>query len=279
MNKTKKVGLSTIAAFALAACTFATLGMAKGMTANADEVEPTPEPAAQGWYIVGNGAGSLADCSWTNYVPAFKLAGPAASKSGTFVFEDLELYEGDAFKILYADGTWAYPNDSGWTADVMAQYSNLTSTADGYFVDGGLGNIQATELGQGIYDLTLNIAETGAISLSYEKTGSVTPIAEEEMYVVGTLKNYATCNWPGSIDVATCCPKMTLNAETQKWTVELDLVKGDQFKVYNLKNNGYFPSGMNNNYVVAETGTYIVEYGVKAPDFTVTAVETATPEA
>lgn len=278
MNKTKKVGLSTIAAFALAACTFATLGMAKGMTANADEVEPTPEPAAQGWYIVGNGAGSLKECSWTNYEPNFKLTSESTGKEGTFVSNEIELYEGDAFKMLYANGEWVYPSDSGWTADVMAQFSDLTTNENGYFVDGGLGNIQATAAGQGKYMFMLTV-DSETISLSYFRTGDVTPIAEEEMYVVGTLKNYATCNWPGSIDVATSCPKMTLDEATQKWTVTLDLVKGDQFKVYNLKNNGYFPSGMNNNYVVAETGKYIVEYGVKAPDFTVTAVETATPEA
>ena len=59
MNKTKRVGLSTIAAFAMAACTFATLGMANGISANAEAVEPTP--AAEGWYIVGNGAGSLSE--------------------------------------------------------------------------------------------------------------------------------------------------------------------------------------------------------------------------
>lgn len=277
MNKTKKVGLSTIAAFALAACTFATLGMAKGMTANAEEVDPTPEPAAQGWYIVGNGAGSLADCSWTNYVPAFKLDGPAASKTGTFMFEGLELYKGDAFKILYADGTWAYPSESGWTADNMAQYSDLASTEGGYFVNGGLGNIQATELGQGIFNLELTVTAAGAISLDYEWVGSVTPIAQEDMYVVGSLANYPTCNWPGAIDVATTCPKMTLDEATQKWTVTLNLAAGDEFKVYNLVNNGYFPSGMNNNYVVAESGWYEIEYGVEAPDFIVRA--TTAPEA
>lgn len=50
MNKTKRVGLSTIAAFAMAACTFATLGMANGISANAEAVEPTP--AEEGIYLV-----------------------------------------------------------------------------------------------------------------------------------------------------------------------------------------------------------------------------------
>ncbi len=146
MNKTKRVGLSTIAAFAMAACTFATLGMANGISANAEAVEPTP--AAEGWYIVGNGAGSLSESSWTEYVPEFKLQG-AAGRVGTFTYEGLTLYEGDAFKVLYADGEWAYPNDSGWTEDVTGQFSNLATNIDGYFVNGGLGNIQATEAGEG----------------------------------------------------------------------------------------------------------------------------------
>ncbi len=269
MNKTKRVGLSTIAAFAMAACTFATLGMANGISANAEAVEPTP--AAEGWYIVGNGAGSLSESSWTDYVPAFKLDG-AAGRVGTFTYENLSLYEGDAFKLLYANGEWAYPNDSGWTADVTGQFSNLATNIDGYFVNGGLGNIQVTEAGEGIYDLTLTVSATG-ISLAYERTGSVVPIEQEKMYVVGSLQNYEDCNWPGAVDVATCCPAMTLNKVTGKWSVELVLAEGDIFKVYNLVNNAYFPSGVNNDCVIAEEGIYLVEYETKAPSFTVTNVE------
>ncbi len=62
---------------------------------------------------------------------------------------------------------------------------------------------------------------------------------------------------------------MEIDEETGKWTVELDLVKGDIFKVYNLVNNAYFPSGVNNDCVIAETGTYRVEYAPKAPCFEV----------
>lgn len=267
MTKTKKVALSIIAAFAMAACTFATLGMASGLAASAAEAEP--QPAAQGWYIVGNGAGSLKDSSWTDYVPDFMLdaaAGQEEGRTGTYTFTGLELYQGDAFKVLYADGEWLWPNDSGWGADVVAQFNNLATNADGYFVNGGLGNIQATEAGQGKYNLTLTVTETG-ISLSYVKTGDITPIAMEEMYVVGSLKNYPTCNWPGAIDVATKCPKMTLDGN--KWTVELDLEVGDMFKVYNLVNNGYFPSGINNDCVIEEAGLYYIEYEVAAPSFIV----------
>lgn len=279
MNKTKKVALSTIAAFAMAACTVATLGMAKGMTANAAEAEPVY--AEQGWYMVGNGAGSLKDSSWTNYVPAFKFKQTAGEgKTGTFTYSNVSLYAGDAFKVLYANGEWEWPNDSGWKADVTAQFSNLDNK-DGYFVNGGLGNIQTTKAGEGIYDFTLTVSETTTetattttIKLDYKKTGAVTPIVQEEMYLVGSLAEYPECNWPGSIDVATKCPKMTFNAETKKWTITLNLYVGDTFKVYNLVNNGYFPSGIGNDCVIAEDGVYTVEYEEAAPSFIVTNIET-----
>lgn len=272
MNKTKRVGLATtITAFAMAACTFATLGMAKGM-ASADEVEPAPVPAEQGWYIVGNGAGTLKDCSWTEYLSDFKLEG-GAGKTGTFTKKDVTLYEGDAFKVLYANGEWAWPSDSNWTSDVMAQYSNVSAEA-GFFVDGGLGNIQVTKEGQGIYNLMLRVTSTST-TLTLKKTASVEdPVVQEEMYVVGSLKGYEDCNWPGAIDVKTCCPALTLNEATQKWTATLKLYAGDEFKVYNLVNNAYFPSGIANNCVIAEDGEYVIEYGVAAPSFIVTNVAT-----
>ena len=50
----------------------------------------------------------------------------------------------------------------------------------------------------------------------------------------------------------------------------LDLAVGDQFKVYNLVNNGYFPSGTNNDCIITEADTYTIEYETKAPSFTVT---------
>ena len=272
MNKTKRVGLATtITAFAMAACTLATLGMAKGM-ASADEVEPAPVPAEQGWYIVGNGAGTLKDCSWTEYLADYKLDGKE-SKTGIFTKKDVTLYEGDAFKVLYANGEWAWPSDSNWTSDVMAQYSNVSAEA-GYFVDGGLGNIQVTKEGQGIYDLTLRVTSTKT-TLTLTKTSTVVdPIVQEEMYVVGTLKGYKDCNWPGAIDVKACCPALTLNEATQKWTTTLELKAGDEFKVYNLANNAYFPSGIANNCVIAEDGNYYIEYGVAAPSFIVKNLDT-----
>ncbi len=269
--RTKKVGIvTTIAAFGMAALTLATLGVAKGMSASAAEVEPEPIPAEQGWYVVGNGAGSLKDCSWTNYVPDFKLESTATGREGSFKIENLTLYQGDAFKFLYADGTWAWPNDSGWTADVVGDYSCI-DTGIKYFVDGGLGNIQVAANQSGIYNFTLDVEEEG-VFITAVRTKALDVAAEEDMYVVGSLKNYATCTWPGAIDVATNCPKMTYDAATKKWSVELNLVIGDQFKIYNLANNSYYPSGMNNNYIVAETGTYVVEWESQAPDFTVTPV-------
>ncbi|MCI9504263.1 MAG: hypothetical protein HFE26_02570 [Clostridia bacterium] len=197
----------------------------------------------------------------------FKFDGPEA-KVGTFTYKDVTLYEGDAFKVLYANGEWAWPSESGWGADVMAQFSNLATNADGYFVNGGLGNIQATKAGQGVYDFTLTVTATET-TLSYVQTSKdVEDIAKEQMYLVGTIKSLPSCNWPGSIDVATCCPALELDGN--KWVLEIELNKGDTFKVYNLVNNAYFPSGVANDCVIPEDGAYLIEYEVAAPNFTVT---------
>ena len=70
------------------------------------------------------------------------------------------------------------------------------------------------------------------------------------------------------IDVATCCPALELDGN--KWVLEIELNKGDTFKVYNLVNNAYFPSGVANDCVIPEDGAYLIEYEVAAPNFTVT---------
>ncbi len=145
MTKSKKVALSTFAAFALAACTVATLGMANGVSAMAAEEEPKPVPAAQGWYIVGNGAGTLSKCDWNNYVPEFKFEGEEA-KEGTFTYKNVTLYEGDAFKVLYANGEWAWPSESGWGADVMAQ---LRRTRQHSGNESGTGRLRLHAYGNG----------------------------------------------------------------------------------------------------------------------------------
>lgn len=270
-TKTRRL-TTTIAAVAIAACTFATLGMAKGMSAKA--AEPAAAPAA-GWYVVGNGAGTLSACSWTEYKPDFKLTQTEGTGNylGTFTIENITLYGGDAFKLLYADGIWQWPNDSGWTSEYVGQFGNLDNTA-GYFVDGGLGNIQLVNGEDGIYNFTLTVYEMEGTVTTYVipnfVTSDVPPITQEEMYVVGSLANYPTCNWPGSIDVKTSCPALTYDATTKKWTATLDLAVGDQFKVYNLVNNGYFPSGTNNDCIITEADTYTIEYETKAPSFTVT---------
>ena len=270
-TKTRRL-TTTIAAVAMAACTFATLGMAKGMSADAAESAAAP---AAGWYVGGNGAGTLSACSWTQYRPDFKLTQTEGTGNyiGTFTTQDITLYGGDAFKLLYANGTWQWPNDSGWTPEYVGQFENLYDE-NAYFVDGGLGNIQLVHGQDGVYNFMLSVYEMeGTVTTFITPTlvsKDVPPIAQEEMYVVGRLANYPTCNWPGSIDVKTSCPALTYDTAKKKWTATLDLAVGDQFKVYNLVNNGYFPSGTNNDCIIAEADTYTIEYETKAPSFTVT---------
>ena len=270
-TKTRRL-TSTIAAVAMAACTFATLGMAKGMSADAAESAAAP---AAGWYVVGNGAGTLSACSWTQYRPDFKLTQTEGTGNyiGTFTTQDITLYGGDAFKLLYANGTWQWPNDSGWTPEYVGQFENLYDE-NAYFVDGGLGNIQLVHGQDGVYNFMLSVYEMeGTVTTFITPTlvsKDVPPIAQEEMYVVGRLANYPTCNWPGSIDVKTSCPALTYDTATKKWTATLDLAVGDQFKVYNLVNNGYFPSGTNNDCIIEVADIYTIEYETAAPSFIVT---------
>ena len=269
--------LTSITAFFLAVL-FVLTG-ATMLKANAQEA-PDPEPATpeKGWYVVGNGAGYLEDCSWTAYLEAYRLTkGTDTDENnydGIWTLTDVLLYQGDAFKILYNNGTFKTPDDSGWGADIQVQYSNITENAGANFTDGGLGNIQA--LVSGYYNLTLDVyTENGVttISLSYTRQDKeVPPKVLYEMYVVGKISTVPTCDWPGVLaeegkTVADNCIKMTYIKETDKWIARVTLVAVDQFKVYNSVTGAYYPSGIVNP--TGYTGDYVIEWGTDAPDILV----------
>ena len=247
------------------------------ISVSAPEPEPEPEPTTyeKGWYVIGNGAGYLKGCSWTEYLEEYRLTNGTDvdenNYDGIWTLNDVLLYQGDAFKILYNNGTDETPDDSGWGADIQVQYSNITENAGANFTDGGLGNIQA--LVSGYYNLTLDVyTENGVttISLSYTRQDKeVPPIDLYEMYVVGKISSVPACNWPGYTDVATNCIKMTYIAETDKWIANIYLVPSDEFKVYNAVNNAYYPSGIAGNHCVETASKYVIEWGTDAPDILV----------
>lgn len=231
--------------------------------------DPEPELPASGWYVVGNGAGSLADCSWTEFVPEYKVADDYI---GEFTLPEMLLYPGDSFKLLYTDGTDETPDATGWTADVVAQFGNLLDNPDLAFVDGGLGNIEA--IVSGYYTFTLYVVQDADIQevfigLTYERSDKEVPeINLFEMYVVGTIASNPANNWPPDTDVAENCIKMDYNATTDKWTARVTLVAENEFKVYNLVNRAYYPSGVYNYYTGYE-GEFVIEWSTGAPDILV----------
>lgn len=267
MAKRMKWILTSFIAFFLAVL-FVLTG-ATMLKANAQEGPDEAELPASGWYVVGNGAGYLKGCSWTEFVPAYKVAD---DYTGDFTLSNVLLYKGDAFKFLYTDGTKADPDATGWGADIQVQFQNIEDNTELAFVNGGLGNIEAIVDGYYTFEFTVSEApETHAVTilLNYERSEEeVPPITLYEMYVVGTIASHPTNNWPSLTDVAANCIKMEYNATTEKWTAKVTLVPADEFKVYNAVNGAYYPSGVADNYTGYD-GEYVIEWGTDAPDILV----------
>lgn len=283
-----------LAAFiALMALWGAVGGIGKLSASAAEDFEPTYPQS--GWYELGNGAsqGSLGACSWTEYLPDFRLTGTSADDPtaeyqnylGRWQTKELLLYNNDQFKFLYESGKWEYPNDSGWGADIVADYYSLTGDAEGNFTDGGLGNIQVSATGSGYYIFTLVVERDTTsplgvkLALTYEKTEPVDPIQEYRMYVVGKVASVPACGWPTEDG-----KDATLLYMVERWVKETDEETGetfivkkyyseriffttsDQIKVYNAADGHYYPGGVNNNQAPATNGWYYVEWKQDAPN-------------
>lgn len=253
---------------------------AAGAKASAAE-DPEPVIAAPGWYVVGNGAGSLKDCSWQEYRADFKLTSETEDPTqyeGTFVTDELLLYEGDQFKVLYENGSWAVPDDSKWGVTVCAGFGNIYDNTDDAFADGGLGNIYCNI--SGYYTFTLEVIagetpEEALLVLSFTRSDkAVPPLALFDMYVVGTIASVATCGWPDALrdedkTVEDNCIKMTL-LESGDWTATVVLAETDEFKLYNTISGTYYPGGFDNNLKVEVAGTYTISWAQGSQDVTVT---------
>ena len=271
----------------------------RGLTASA-ATEANP---ATGWYVVGNGntQGSLGDCSWTEYLSDFRLTGTSTGTSsegyenylGTWKTKALALYANDQFKFLYESGKWAYPNDSGWGADIVADFGDLTNQGD--FIDGGLGNIQVAQGASAYYTFTLTVSEDAtngiSIKLSYLKGDDLDePTTEYEMYLVGEIKSVPTLGWPGTSYTDPDDPDVQIPYDWSqfhmeaRWVIEdvvgegygekvlkyytevaIDFVTTDQVKLYNEANGLYYPSGVLDNVSPTEAGMFYVEWKLNAP--------------
>ena len=264
------------------------VGMA-GARASAEEVDPEPVIASPGWYVVGNGAGSLKDCSWQEYRADFKLEvlepNDQIEYAGIFATIELLLYQGDQFKLLYQDGTWAVPDDSGWTTAVSAGFDNIKGN-DGSFSDGGLGNIYCDR--SAYYTFYLEVtgtptSEESKLTITYEADydREVPSLNLYNMYIVGEVASVTTCNWPdnltGEATVENSCIKMTDEGDGT-WSVTLVLGLEDQFKLYNTVTHTYYPSGFEGNITVTEAGTYKLVWEEGAQTVTLALLEPAPVE-
>ena len=258
-----------------------TLGAFRGMSASAAEAAPAPS----GWYVMGNGAGEqgLKNCSWTEYKADFRLTGTPeeegetpANYLGTWSTKKLALYQNDQFKILYADGTLAGPNDASWGDGFVVGYYQIPETDRGNFLDGGLGNIQIAEHFDGWYTFHVEVYDDGEgvmfdVTYDYD-TETPLPLLVKtyEMYVVGSIANASDIGWPGQ-EGKTMLPMTPKEVEQEGWTVTkycsepVYLLTTDEIKVFNEVNGSYYPGGVENNVAPTSDGWFVVEWTEDAP--------------
>lgn len=199
-----------------------------------------------GWYLLGNGAGDLNNCSWQEYRADWRLIGTAEDATnylGIWKTPELLLYQGDQFKFLWNDGSWNYPDESGWGADIQVQFENLVYNENGDFSSGVYGNIYTEVSDYYTFTLTVSEDESGMakLTLAYSRShAEVPPITLYDMYIVGKIASAPTCNWPndlvseGQTVSASCIPMTsTVSGDVVVWTAIVSLRPTDYFKVYN----------------------------------------------
>ncbi len=225
---------------------------------------------APGWYIVGNGAGTLYDCSWTEYLSNYRIGGTAFEGSseedylGFWKTESLLLYQGDQFKFLYQNGNWPMPDASGWLSSYTAGFADLFANNSGdAFSSVGEDIIQVNK--SGYYTFYIHVAKAAsgvAITLTFNLTSTSVPSKTlEDMYIVGSIASVPACGWPDNVSVTSDCIKMTYNSYDGKWySPAIRLTAADKLKVYNLANHGYYPSFFDDNFSVATSGWYIIQW-------------------
>ena len=267
------------------------VGVLGGMRASAAEADATDA----GWYLLGNGAGSLQGDSWTDWSKGIMLT-PDENDSHVFYADELTLYAGDQFKFLYQTGDFETPNDSYWLEGYVGGFDQIDGDkGEEYaFIDGGLGNIQVNNGHDGIYSFVLTVtpgsgtvsSEDGkltlpaqSVSITYTLIRRLSPRVEYDMYVVGSIASDESVGWPGETGktMLKMYPRQVpvLDAEgnetgeyvTKYFSEAIKFETTDEIKVYNAFNNAYYPSGVNNNRSPDADGYYVIEWEETAPDF------------
>lgn len=224
-----------------------------------------------GWYLVGAGAGSLKPSKFQNFQSALRLSGSESMISeytnyyGTWSI-DVTLYQGDQFKILYNDGSFTSTRGYKWSYYFVGVYQNIESSNVHFTGVGADNNIQVPQSGKYTITITPQYGPITGVDLKIRAeltSTAVEPIPTFDMYVVGKLKNYPNCGWPGGVSsVAKDCIGMAYNAEANTWRTPLIyLTETDFIKVYNAASGCYYPSGNFERIKIDRAGWYYVEWG------------------
>ena len=264
-----------------------------GYTKGGSSVTPAdPDLDTRDLYVLGAGIGTLKSANWTNALSSIKLDKELDENKNTVYTVELELYFGDEFKILEpsamkkdADG-----NDA-WDDTLQFLFADLdlsaVTTVTEPFSDVQT-NIHVNQGADGIYKFTITTQKDGVLKANkvkvelIDKKDAMDVTQQFDMYIVGTVASKGTCNWPSLCGVAavpTNCIKMTYDATTQTFSVDVKLTTSDRFKVWNYKqgdvNGGYYPTGTGNDLKVDAAGTYTVAWHVGADTPTITLVPEA----
>ncbi len=280
MTKRLKWSITTITLFVLAVlCFMLGITTTKNATASAAEVEPEAAAVSSGWYLTGNGAGVLKGNQWT-IEQEDRLTGTALDSQnylGVWHTSQVLMYQGDQFKFVYQPSNL-------WQDGYYADYRNLeASGAFSYFVDGGNYNLQPRTSGYYIFSLTVAKNQSGNLIISLYADLVSTDVPEItlfEMYVVGNVPYYPTCQWSSGGDSGRKGVPMTYDAETNIWSTEtIYLYSTGGFKIHNVVTRNYYPGGENNQLYAPSSGWYSVQWkqGETSP-YLVSETKPATPE-
>lgn len=261
MTKRLKWSITTITLFVLAVlCFLFGITTTKNTTASAAEGEPEAAAVSSGWYLTGNGAGVLNELQW-GVEQSNRLTGTALDSQnylGVWRTSQVLIYQGDQFKFIYEPS-------STWTSGYYADFRNLVSSgAYSSFVNGGNYNLQARTSGYYIFSLTVTKAESGNIVITLYADLVSSSVPEKnlfELYAVGEIPYYPTCQWPHDGDYATNGIPMTYDEATNIWSTEtIYLNDTDSFKIFNTVSSNFYPGGVNNDMSVSVSGWYTIRW-------------------
>lgn len=174
------------------------------------------------------------------------LLQPVEGEFNTFAIE-VNLYEGDAFKIAVIGEGYAWDDTASIDASHLADKSESAVMVGGENAFDSGANIQVTEDGK--YRLTLKTdAETLSLcSLSYERIGD----ADELQEITYDMKLWASFNdWAGQ--------DMLRNGDDLIWYCEADVPEGGgEFGVKNAATGDWYSSENNTKNITLDAGHYM----------------------